>query len=96
MERFKKRLKSNMRKREMIKELKKERKIAKRKAFMLLRKYLKRGMMYACKNPPPPLVSPVVRAMSDAILKILCEIHVVDIPNRRDTGNRKLIETTNF
>lgn len=86
MERFKRKIKTDIRKRELLREIKKQKKIAKKKAYLLFRKYIKRGMMFACQNCPPAIVSPVVNSVSDAILKILAEIHNVPVPKRRDNG----------
>lgn len=87
MEKFKRKIKTDIRKRELLKEKKKQKTIAKKKAYMLFRKFVKRGMMYACQHCPPPIVSPVVNCVSDAILKILAEIHNVPMPKRRNNGN---------
>lgn len=86
MERFKRKIKTDIRKQELLREIKKQKKLAKRKAYMVFRKYVKRGMMFACQHSPPVIVSPVVNSVSDAILKILCEIHNVPLPKRRDNG----------
>lgn len=86
MERFKKKVKTDIRKLELRKERNRQKKLAKRKAYLLFRKYIKRGMMFACQNSPPTIVSPVVNSVSDAILKILCEIHNINPPPRRNNG----------
>lgn len=64
---------------------------ARNKAWRRFRRLLRRGMHYAYSHPPPELVTSRLRKMSDLILKQLCEIRGVDVPERTATGTAIII-----
>lgn len=72
---------------EKRKEDRKEKKAAQDDAYCLVRKFLKKSMMYACQTVLPPLVSPMLRYMSETILTLLAELHCVEIPKRCDKSS---------
>lgn len=66
-------------------EQRKEAKAARRAADMFIQKRIKRGLIYAYQNPPPILMSPMLRSISDRVLEELCGLHDVPIPKRGDS-----------
>lgn len=73
---------SKKRRYERMKELRKMKMQARKEAFYLFKKAMKKAMLYACTHVPPPVVSPLLRYMSESILVLLAEIHCVPVPKR--------------
>lgn len=64
--------------------------MAKHEAYRIFKKLLKQSMKYAFLNPPPPIVSPALREISNKLLTELCRIHCVCVPKRNNTDKKSI------
>ncbi|GJQ77398.1 hypothetical protein Trydic_g20800 [Trypoxylus dichotomus] len=74
----------------LAKQIRREKALAKEEAYRILKKLLRKAMKYAFLNPPPPIVSPVLRETSNKILRELCYLHGVCVPKRNNDDKKSL------
>lgn len=74
----------------MAKQIRREKALAKEEAYQMFRKLLRKAMKYAFLNPPPPIVSPVVRETSDKLLTVISDWHGACVPKRDNTDKLSL------
>lgn len=60
------------------------------RAYLVFFQFLIMGFWFARSHEIPPLVTSRLRKLSDAILKQICQLRDIDVPERPPKGNIKV------